>query len=122
MLAMSTTTAFDVDALVRSIEGRDAETQIGLFAQDAVITTVDHEHPPSNPAVSRGREEIATVLRDVFGRDMTHEVHDVVLTGDALAYRLECRYPDGARVSCHAIAQLRDGKIVSQHGVQTWDH
>jgi hypothetical protein len=119
---MSTTTAFDVDALVKSIEGRDAETQIGLFAQDAVVTTVDHEHPPSNPDVVSGREAIAAHLRDVFGRDMTHEVHDVVLAGDALAYRLECRYPDGTRVSCQAIAQIRDGKIVSQHGIQTWDH
>ena len=119
---MSTTTAFDVDALVNSIVGRDAETQIGLFAEDAVVTTVDHENPPSNPSVLRGREQIAGLLRDVAGREMTHEVHDVVLTGDALAYRIDCRYPDGTRVACHAIAQIRDGKITSQHGIQTWDH
>jgi ketosteroid isomerase-like protein len=119
---MSTTTAFDVDALVNSIQARDAETQIGLFADDATITSVDHEHPPSNPAVLTGREQIAPYLRDVCSREMTHAVHDVVLTGDALAYRLDCRYPDGTRVACHAIARLRDGKIVAQHGVQAWDH
>ncbi|HEX6389042.1 MAG TPA: nuclear transport factor 2 family protein [Solirubrobacteraceae bacterium] len=119
---MSTTTAFDVDAFVKSIEGRDAETQIGLYAEDAVVTTVDHEHPPSKPDVVRGREQVAAQLRDVLGRDMTHEVSDVVLTGDALAYRIDCRYPDGTRVACHAIARIRDGKIVSQHGVQAWDH
>jgi ketosteroid isomerase-like protein len=119
---MSTTTAFDVDAFVKSIESRDAETQVGLFAEDAVVTTVDHEHPPSNPTVARGREEIGAALREVTGRDMTHKVSDVVLTGDALAYRIDCRYADGTRVACHAIAQLRGGKIVSQHGVQTWDH
>lgn len=119
---MSTTTAFDVDALVKAIEGRDADTQIGLFAEDAVVTTVDHENPPSSPAVVRGREAIAAFLRDVAGREMTHSVHDVVLTGDALAYRIDCRYPDGTQVACHAIAQIRDGRIVSQHGVQAWDH
>jgi len=119
---MSTTTAFDVDALVRAIEGRDADTQIGLFADDAQLTIVDHEHPPSNPTVASGREEIAAALRDVVGRDMTHKVSDVVLSGDALAYRVNCVYPDGTRVACQAIAVLRGGKIVTQHGVQAWDH
>lgn len=118
----TTTTTFNTDALVRAIEGRDAEAQLALFADDAVVTTVDHEHPPSAPAVARGRDEIAVVLRDIAGRDMAHEVCDVVLAGDTLAYRIDCRYPDGSRVACHASARLRDGRIVAQHGVQAWDH
>jgi ketosteroid isomerase-like protein len=121
-MTTTATTTFDVDALARAIEGRDAEAQIAMFTDDAVITTIDHEHPPSAPDVVSGREAIAAQLRDVCSRDMTHEVPDAVLAGDTLAYRIDCRYADGTRVACHATARLRDGRIAAQHGVQAWDH
>ncbi|WP_320672124.1 nuclear transport factor 2 family protein [Patulibacter defluvii] len=119
---MSTTAAFDLPAFVAAIEARDAETQIALFAEDAVVTTCDHEHPPSRPLVARGRDEIAAQLRDVVGRDMTHRVTDALVTDDRLVYALDCAYPDGTHVHCQVIAQLADGRISAQSGVQTWDH
>jgi hypothetical protein len=32
-----------------------------------------------------------------------------------------CRYPDGTRVLCLAMLDLRDGLIVRQTAVQEWD-
>jgi hypothetical protein len=32
-----------------------------------------------------------------------------------------CAYADGTRVLCSTIAELRDGRIVSERLVQAWD-
>jgi hypothetical protein len=118
---MAISTTFDVDAFVRAIEGRDADAQIAAYAADAVIETVDHDNPPSRPAVLRGSEEIGGYLRDVCARDMRHQVTDSVLGADRFAFVVSCRYPEGQRVRCVGVAELRDGKIVRQSGVQAWD-
>lgn len=121
---MSTQTiqsTFDIPALVAALEGRDAAAQLELYAEDAQITTADETARPSQPNVLRGHAEIGPYLEDVCGRDMTHRVTEAIVSGDRLAYQVDCEYPDGKRVLCHAIAVLRDGRIASQRGVQVWD-
>ncbi|MEA2256085.1 MAG: hypothetical protein QOG35_2130 [Solirubrobacteraceae bacterium] len=120
-MATTNTTAFDVQALRRGIEDRDADTLIGLYADDAELSTVDRDNPPSRPRVLRGRDEIAEQLRDVCGRDMTHALERVVVDGDSAAFVESCRYADGTRVLCVAALDLQDGLIVRQSGVQAWD-
>lgn len=120
--ATSTSTAFDVDALRRAVEGRDAAGQIALYAPDAVIRTVDEQHGPSAPLIVEGRDAIGEHLRDVCGRDMTHSVTQAIATEDRLAFEVACAYPDGTRVLCQAIARLQDGKIADQSCLQAWDH
>jgi ketosteroid isomerase-like protein len=107
--------------LRRAIEERDAAAQASLFAEDGVLTTVDAEHGPSEPAVQRGRSAIAESLAEVCARDMTHEVTFFVHAGDRAAVGVACRYPDGTRVQCLGAITLRDGKIVDQTTLQAWD-
>jgi ketosteroid isomerase-like protein len=117
----TTTTTFDTEALRRGIEERDAATLRALYAPDAEMTVVDRNAPPSSPRVLRGRTAIGEYLDEACGRDMTHRLERVVVSGDTAAFTQACRYPDGTRVLCLAMLDLRDGLIVSQTAVQEWD-
>jgi ketosteroid isomerase-like protein len=120
--SMSTTaTTFDTEALRRGIEERDANTMRALYAPDAEMTVVDRNTSPSHPRVLRGRTAIGEYLDDICGRDMTHRLERVVVSGDTAAFTQACRYPDGASVLCLAMLDLRDGLIVRQTAVQEWD-
>jgi ketosteroid isomerase-like protein len=118
---MTTTTKFDIEALRRSIEARDTEAQLALFAHDAEVTCVDAKNPPSKPLRLSGHDEIRPWLADVYGRDMEHRVTQSVVNGDAGAYQIDCLYPNGQRVVCAALFTVRDGQIATLQGVQAWD-
>ena len=115
------TTAFDTEALRRGIEERDAGTLRGLYAPDAEMTVVDRNAPPSRPRVLRGRTAIGEYLDETCGRDMTHSLERVVVSGDTAAFTQACSYPDGTRVLCLAMLDLRAGLIVRQTAIQAWD-
>jgi ketosteroid isomerase-like protein len=117
----STTTAPALADLPRAIRERDAAAQAALYAADAVHTTIDAQHGPSNPLVLRGRAAIAESLADICARDMTHDVRFFVHDGDLASVGVACRYADGVRVHCLASMLLRDGMIVEQTTVQAWD-
>jgi hypothetical protein len=115
------TTAFDTEALRRGIEERDAATLRALYTPDAEMTVVDRNAPPSHPRVLHGRTAIGEYLDETCGRDMTHRLERVVVSGDTAAFTQACRYPDGTSVLCLAMLDLRDGLIVQQTAVQEWD-
>ena len=119
---MSTTTPmFDTEALRRGIEERDAATLRTLYAPDAEMTVVDRNAPPSSPYVLRGHTAIGEFLDETCGRDMTHRLERIVVSGDTAAFAEGCRYPDGTRVLSLAMLDLRDGLIVRQTAMQEWD-
>ncbi|MER6980363.1 nuclear transport factor 2 family protein [Streptomyces carpinensis] len=113
--------AFDTEALRRGIEGQTASTLLSLYADDAEIRIVDRDTQPSRPKVLRGREEIGSMLEDVYGRDMTHRLEQCVVQGDHAAFVESCAYPDGVRVLAESMISLRDGKITDQVLIQAWD-
>jgi ketosteroid isomerase-like protein len=113
--------AFDTEAFRRGIEERDAATLMGLYAQDAELQVVDRNDQPSNPKIVRGRAAIGQYFADVCGRDMTHKLERLVVTGDNAAFIQACSYPSGASVRCVAVLDLQDGQITRQYGVQAWD-
>jgi hypothetical protein len=117
----TTATKFDPGVLKRSIEERDASAQVAMFAEDAIVETVDQQNQPSRPLVLRGREAIRAQIEDVMSRDMTHQVSGLVVDGDKASFVIDCLYPDGNKVLCLATLELRDGQIVHQRGVQAWD-
>jgi ketosteroid isomerase-like protein len=121
MTAAETASAFDLGAMRRAIEARDAAAQAAMFTEDAEMVMVDCDHPPSRPQRIRGREEIRALLEDVCSRDMTHEVRQAIASGDEAAYTVACRYADGTRVLVSATLELRDGRIAREVGVQAWD-
>ena len=107
--------------LKRAIEGRDAGTLSGWYADDAVVRIIDCNNPPSKPRELRGRASIAAYYDDVCSRAMSHAVEFGLVQGDRLAFTQACAYPDGSRVFCAAIIELAGGKISRQTVVQAWE-
>ena len=118
---MTTTITLDTTALRTAIEARDADGVLAWYAPDAELTVVDRDHPPSQPQVYRGSDEIGAYYRDLCGRNIDHQVRDVVATASGLGFAQHCRYPDGTRVLCVTAAEVTDGKITRQTAVQAWD-
>jgi ketosteroid isomerase-like protein len=113
--------SLDSQAFVAAMEGRDADTLAAAYAEDAVITIFDRDHPPASPLTLSGREEIHRWYRDACGRNIEHHVSALVTDAGGFAYVEECRYPEGNAVVCVAVATLTGGLITSQTGSQTWD-
>jgi ketosteroid isomerase-like protein len=111
----------NVASLKRAIEGRDADTLSGFYADNAVVRIIDRDNPPSKPRELKGKSAIAAYYDDVCSRAMTHTVETGVANGDRLAFTQACAYPDGTRVFCAAMLDLAGGKISRQTVVQAWD-
>jgi hypothetical protein len=111
----------DFEVLRHAIEGRDAETLVGLYADDAEVIAVNRNTTPSSPNVLRGKEQIAGYLRDVCAREMTHRIENEVLGEGRIAFQEACEYPDGVRVLGAETLEVRDGKIVRQVNIEAWD-
>lgn len=107
--------------LKRAIEGRDANTLSGFYADDAVVKIIDRDNPPSKPRELKGKAAIATFYDDICSRAITHKIESGIADGDRLAFTQACAYPDGARVFCAAMVELKAGKIARQTNVQAWD-
>jgi ketosteroid isomerase-like protein len=108
-------------AIKRAIEGRDGRALAGFYADDAVVRVIDRNNPPSRPREVKGRTAIATFWDDICSRAMTHRVDTSIAEGDRLAFTQACTYPDGAKVFCMAVVDLKGGKIAHQTVVQAWD-
>jgi SnoaL-like domain len=111
----------EITMLSASIETRDADGILAWYAPNAVLTVLDRDHPPTAPAVFTGLDEIGGYFRDVCGRNIDHQVRDVVVTDTGVAFTQHCRYPDGLQVICATVASTRAGKIERQTAVQVWD-
>ena len=112
---------FSLSALSSAIETRDSAAMRGFYAENARLRIIDRDHPPSKPQDIVGRSAIAAYFDDVCGRTMTHKVENGCVDGNHLAFTQNCAYPNGARVFCSAMAELKSGKIASQTIVQAWD-
>jgi len=121
---MTTTTnsvSVSVPELKRAIEGRDAKTLASFYSDDATLRIIDRDNPPSRPRELKGKAAIASYFEDVCGRAMTHHIEAGVSDGKELAFTQACTYPDGAKVFCAAMLELKAGKIARQTAVQVWD-
>jgi hypothetical protein len=107
--------------LRRAIESSDGSKLASFYADDAVMKIIDRDNPPSRPRELNGKTAITAFYDDVCGRNMSHKLEAGVADGDHLAFMQSCAYPDGARVFCSAMLELRGGKIVRQTTVQAWD-
>ena len=108
-------------AIKQAIENRNGRMLAGFYGDDAVLSIIDRNNPPSRPRVVRGKAAISAFWDDICSRAMTHKVDTSVAQGDELAFTQACSYPDGARVFCIAVVKLKDGRIARQTVVQAWD-
>jgi hypothetical protein len=118
MMAINTVSVAD---LKRAIEGRDAKALSGFYDENATLQIIDRENSPSKPRELKGKAAIAAYYEDVCGRAMTHRIESGVTDGKQLAYTQVCTYPEGGKVFCATMLDLKDGKIVRQTAVQAWD-
>ncbi len=108
-------------AIKRAIETRDGRALAGFYADHAVTRIVDRNNPPSKPREIKGRAAITAFWDDICSRTMTHRVDTTIAEGDRLALTQACIYPDGARVFCIALLELKGWLIVDHTIVQAWD-
>jgi ketosteroid isomerase-like protein len=118
---VSSSGTFDLTRFCAAAEERDVETQLSMYAPDAVVTIADRINQPGAPQLLRGRDEIAGWLQDVCGRDMSHHVQHGVADAGGAAFSEACRYADGTNVLCATVLRLSDGQISAQTVVQAWD-
>lgn len=111
-----------ISGLRRAVEARDAASLKALYADDAVLTIIDNDNPPSKPRTIAGARDIGAFLDDVCSRDMTHTVDMGLIDGNAMAFVQGCTYSDGTRVIASNIAELGPKGIVRQTTVQAWDN
>ena len=121
MSIQESSATFDLGRFCAAAEGRDVETQLSMYGEDAVVTIADRINQPGSPKVLHGRGEIAAWLQDVCGREMSHDVQHSVADARGAAFSEACRYPDGTRVLCATVLRLADGQISDQTVVQAWD-
>src|SRR5712692_6791021 len=108
-------------AIKQAIEGRNGRMLASFYADDAVVRIIDRNNPPSRPREVKGRAAIGTFWDDICSRAMTHKVETSIAEGNRLAFSQACVYPDGAKVLCVAMLELKGGKIAHQTVVQAWD-
>lgn len=108
-------------ALKKAIESRDGRMLASFYADDALVSICDRNNPPSRPREVKGKAAIGAFWDDICSRAMTHRVEPSVAEGNRLAFTQACAYPDGMKVLCLAMCELKDGKIARQTVVQAWD-
>jgi hypothetical protein len=111
-----------ISSLRTAVENRDAKSLKSLYADDAVLTIIDNDNPPSRPRTITGATDIGAFLDDVYSRDMTHTLESGVVDGKTMAFVQGCRYGDGTRVIASSLAELGPKGIVRQTTVQAWDN
>jgi hypothetical protein len=108
-------------AIKRAIEDRDGRMLTSFYRDDAIVRIIDRNNPPSKPRVIKGKSAIGTFWDDICSRAITHAVETSITEGSRLAFTQACAYPDGAKVFCAAVVELKGGKIADQTVVQAWD-
>ncbi len=110
-----------LDALRSGYRDRDVQKVMSAYAEDVECTVVNRNNPPSRPLVLRGRAALRRMIEDICSREMTHGIRDVVAGEGSLAYRVECRYPDGCNVVGLYMATIEKGLIVREYSIDCWD-
>ncbi len=110
-----------IEGLRKAVETRDAKSLKTFYADNATITIIDNDNPPSKPRTIKGATAIGEFLDDVYSRDMTHTVNSGLLDGKHLAFVEGCKYADGTRVIASSMAEIGPKGIVHQTVVQAWD-
>ena len=111
-----------IDGLRKAVETGDAASLKSFYADDAVLTIIDNDNPPSRPRTIAGAANIGDFLDDVYSRDMMHTIESGVIDGKTMAFVEGCRYGDGTRVIASCTAELGPQGIVKQTIVQAWDN
>ena len=112
---------FDLKAFGRAIESQDTETQLAAYADDAELTVIDPDNPPSSPHVLSGKDAIATWLRGSCESNTVQRTARMIDAVDQIAYTVEQLNRDGTHEIATSMADVCDGLITAQQTVLVWD-
>jgi hypothetical protein len=70
---------------------------------------IDRNNPTSRPREINGKTAISQYWDDVCGRTVTHKVETIVAQGNRLTFMEGCAYPEGGKVLCVPMLELRGG-------------
>ena len=110
-----------LEAIRSGYRERDVAKVMSAYAKDVESTIVNRNNPPSRPLVLRGHAALRRMVEDICSREMTHGMHGAVAADGTIAYRVDCRYPDGCNVVGLYMATVKDGLIVREFSVDCWD-
>ena len=110
-----------LEALRTGYRERDAAKVLSVYADDVEATIVNRNNPPSRPLVLRGRAALRKMVQDICAREMTHAMQGATVADGSIAYRVDCRYPDGCNVIGLYMATVKDGLIVREFSIDCWD-
>lgn len=115
------TATFDFARLKEALERSNAAAIGDFYGDEAEMSVVDRDRPPSSPLRLQGKAAIVAFWEDVCGRDMTHRIEEEVVGPDRIAFVESCQYPDGCRVLAATTLDIQGGRIVRHLTVQAWD-
>jgi len=113
--------SFDFAGFRRALTARDVRAWLACFADDAEWIEHRPSDAPRPPERIRGRAAIARYLEEIAAEDLRLAIEDEVIGGDRIAFRIVCDLADGRRMVEHAIATIRDGRIVRMVEIEAWD-
>ena len=116
----STKHAAAIDIINRAHHRREPDELLDLLADDVELVQYDM-NSLGEPRTLSGKHEVTVMMTEVFGRDMTHEVREMVVGEDRISYMVFCEYPDGKRVVGSTVCDLENGQIVRIVGHTSWD-
>ena len=117
----SAAASFDFAGFRRALTTRDVPAWLAHFADDAEWIEHRPSDAPRPPERIRGRAAIARYLEEIAAEDLRLAIEDEVIGGDRIAFRIVCDLADGRRMVEHAIATIRDGRIVRMVEIEAWD-
>jgi len=110
-----TTARPDLGALRRAIEGRDADTLIGFYSDEAELRVLNGDAPGGTAFELKGRPQLERYLHAVCEQEMTC----LLLEGEpafgrgSISFGSTCEYPGGARVLLRTTLELDgEGRIL----------
>jgi hypothetical protein len=112
---------FDLRAFGHAIEAQDTDAQLTAYAEDAELTVIDPDNPPSSPHVLSGKHAIGTWLRGSCEANTVQRTARMIDGAGQIAYTVEQLNRDGTHEIATSMADIREGLITVQQTVLVWD-
>lgn len=104
-----------------ALEQCNIDELMHYYTEDAQLTVIDQNHPPSQPLELKGRDAIRSFYDKVEAKEHNHKVDAEVYDDNHLAFTETCEFEDGAKVAMSSMCELRNGQIVKEKMIQAWD-
>ena len=112
---------FDFAAFRAALEARDPARWLPFYADDAEWLEYRHDKPPRAPNVMRGKAAIGRFLEEIATSQIELAISNELLGEARAAFTITVVRADGRRIVENVILDHRDGRIVRQHEVESWD-